>query len=264
MKRIKPYLLPGLIYFLIGGFILIILTIIQSFVNDMALKPIDFLIPFLLGGIIGVLVELQNVRLRLATEELRASKEYLEKFARERTAELEETNAFLQRLSLQDELTGLATVRFFVQYIDREWRRAVRNSTQLSLIFTDIDDFKSYNEKYGRQTGDKCLELIALALRDNVVRPGDFVARFDEDKFVILLPDTNIEGALFVAERLKAKVNELKIPYIPSENERIITLSMGLATCKPDRNSSQEDLIRKADEALLQAKTKGANQIVTL
>jgi len=264
MKKIKPFLIPGLISFLVGGFILIVLTILQSMLNGARLNLVDMALPFLLGGIIGSVVEFQNIHLRLAVEELRASKEYLEKFARERTEELEETNAFLQRLSLQDELTGLATVRFFVQYIDREWRRAVRNNTQLSLLFTDIDDFKTYNEKYGRQAGDKCLELIALVLRDNIVRPGDFVARFEEDKFVILLPDTNPEGTRFVAERLQAKISELKIPHPGSKLDQIMTLSMGLVTCNPDRNSSQEDMIQKADLALQQAKSQGANQIVTV
>ena len=177
--------------------------------------------------------------------------------------ELVEANRQLKMLSFIDGLTGIPNRRHFDERIDMEWRREKRHDEPLSLILIDIDFFKTYNDEYGHPAGDDCLNRVATRLKSTFRRPGDFIARYGGEEFVALLPETNGEGALKVAERLRIRIEEMHIAHLKSEVSAFVTISLGVATVKPDKNQTVEDLIKAADKALYQAKTEGRNRVKT-
>jgi diguanylate cyclase (GGDEF)-like protein len=175
--------------------------------------------------------------------------------------ELKRYRDFLENLSLTDGLTGIANRRRFDEVIDSEWRRAKRNQTQMSLVLMDVDHFKGYNDRYGHLAGDDCLRHLARGLMECVRRPSDLVARYGGEEFACLLPDTNAEGAMWVANQMRDKVNYLNVPYEGYTIADHVTLSFGVATMLPLVGQSFFDLIRRADEFLYEAKRSGRNQI---
>ncbi|HWS72818.1 MAG TPA: diguanylate cyclase, partial [Thermoanaerobaculia bacterium] len=122
------------------------------------------------------------------------------------TRDLEEANARLQRLSMQDALTGVANRRRFDELLDLEWRRGIRSPRPLALLMIDIDRFKQFNDTHGHQRGDDCLRAVALALSDSLQRAGELVARYGGEEFLVLLPDTDAAHAARTAEMLRQRV----------------------------------------------------------
>jgi diguanylate cyclase (GGDEF)-like protein/PAS domain S-box-containing protein len=167
----------------------------------------------------------------------------------------------LKALSTLDGLTGIVNRRFFEEYFAREWTRSVRTGKPLSLIMCDIDYFKFYNDTYGHLKGDECLRQVAEALKNAVNRPGDLVARFGGEEFIVLLPETELEGALKVAEVLRDKIESLKIKHQKSLVSNYLTISLGVATAIPSREDAAMELISSADAALYQAKNEGRNRV---
>jgi diguanylate cyclase (GGDEF)-like protein len=163
----------------------------------------------------------------------------------------------LSSLSMTDGLTQIANRRYFDDFYSAEWRRACREGGSIGLIMVDVDHFKSFNDHYGHLEGDKCLTKLAQQLKAVVQRPRDFVARFGGEEFIVLLPSIQPEGLLVVAERLKQALDNLKIPHEYSNAGNIVTVSMGLAWCEPDKSYLPEQLIAAADEALYSAKDTG-------
>jgi diguanylate cyclase (GGDEF)-like protein len=175
---------------------------------------------------------------------------------------LKKANTELHHLATTDTLTGIANRRSFDHYLEREWKRMLREKTPLSLIMCDIDFFKSFNDLYGHRAGDACLQSVAQALRDCVVRPGDFVARYGGEEFVVVLPRTPAEGAHHIAEQIRTAVRTLGIGHADSAVDPLVTLSMGVAQGVPSPETNAEALLQAADAALYQAKKQGRNRVV--
>ena len=176
-------------------------------------------------------------------------------------AQLEESNRELHRLSSLDGLTGIANRRQFDKMLDQEWQRALRNCTELALIMIDIDFFKLFNDTYGHQAGDDCLKAVALTLDRIVHRPSDMVARYGGEEFAAILPETDIEGALRVAEKMRDTVARLNMRHDASKVSDKITLSIGVASMSPRGNEDPDILLAAADDALYRAKHAGRNRI---
>ena len=176
--------------------------------------------------------------------------------------QLEEANQELERLSVVDGLTKIANRRKFDQYIATEWRRLTREQSPLSLILGDIDHFKLYNDTYGHQAGDRCLNRVAQAISKVIKRPADLVARYGGEEFVLVLPNTDIKGAKHLAQQVRLQIEALKIPHINSTLDLYVTVSLGVSCCIPNSNLSFDVLVAAADRGLYQAKEMGRNRVV--
>ena len=174
--------------------------------------------------------------------------------------ELEVANELLQRLIALDGLTQVASRRRFDECLQQEWLRLARDQLPLSLILCDIDFFKVYNDSYGHIAGDHCLQQVARAIDESVKRPADLVARYGGDEFAVILPHTLPEAAIAVAENIRARVKALEIECAHSQISPYVTLSLGVASIIPERESSPKVLIATADKALYQAKAAGRNR----
>lgn len=186
----------------------------------------------------------------------------------------------LRLLVSQDGLTGLANRSAFDQQLVREWGRALRQGTPLSVLMVDVDYFKRYNDRYGHQDGDECLRLVAAGLRKAVKRADDFVARYGGEEFVLLLPQTDSAGAAHMARQLLEAVGVLKIPHADSTVGPHVSLSVGVSTLELDKADGQRGqdadarnsqlmlgsarLVKAADQALYAAKRAGRGRACSL
>ncbi|MDR2688719.1 MAG: diguanylate cyclase [Azoarcus sp.] len=179
------------------------------------------------------------------------------------TRKLDEANRELQRLSAVDGLTGIANRRCFDETLLREWRRCSRAALPLSLLILDVDSFKAFNDHYGHQMGDECLKAVARVLKNDSRRPDDLVARYGGEEFAAILSDTMLDGALMVAETMRAEVQALGISHSWSVAATVVTISVGVASIIPPRGSEGgiSALIKAADDALYCAKESGRNQV---
>lgn len=175
--------------------------------------------------------------------------------------ELEKVNEKLSRLSSLDGLTGIANRRHFDQIFEKEWQRARRTGSALSLLFLDIDFFKYYNDTYGHQEGDDCLRKIAAAAGSVLKRPGDLLARYGGEEFVIILPATEVDGACEVAQEIRTAVETCNIPHSASKISDHVTVSIGVAGGKVSLTDRPQELLALADKALYEAKNGGRNQV---
>lgn len=183
----------------------------------------------------------------------------LERKVAERTEELALANTRLERLSVTDALTGLANRRRLEEVLGGEWERARRAKTPVALAMVDIDHFKLYNDRYGHAGGDRCLQRVAALLRRHL-RGADLVARYGGEEFAVVMPGANLDAALRAAERLRAAVVALAEQH-PLVSDRIVTVSIGVASMIPPRGSRVEQLSELADTELYRAKRSGRNRV---
>jgi diguanylate cyclase (GGDEF)-like protein len=178
-----------------------------------------------------------------------------------RTQELQQANAALSRLSRSDMLTGVANRRACAEFLERAWRNALREQRPLSLLMIDIDHFTAYNDTYGRAKGDICLKALAEVISGVTCRASDLVARYGGEEFVVVLGNTPLEGALQVAEEIRAAVQELAIPHRGAPRPGILTVSVGVTSTVPSRGSTADSCLTAADRAMSAAKEQGRNQV---
>lgn len=179
-----------------------------------------------------------------------------------RERKLREMALELESQTLVDGLTGIANRRRFDLHLEDEFRRAKRNGSPISLIMIDVDSFKDFNDNYGHQRGDGCLVEIAAALVRVLNRARDLVARYGGEEFTVVLPDTNEDGALQVAEAMRAEVENLCVEHGFSGVARHVTISLGVSTLVPEHATTTSSLVHAADRALYQAKRSGRNCVM--
>ncbi|RAR59201.1 diguanylate cyclase (GGDEF)-like protein [Paraburkholderia unamae] len=171
-----------------------------------------------------------------------------------------ETQKEFERLSVTDGLTGLFNRRALDQRMESEWQRARRQGEPLSVLFVDIDRFKLFNDFYGHSEGDKVLAAVASAIRAASRRATDMVARYGGEEFAVVLPATNFDGAVIIAEAVRREVASLGIVHEHSEYGAV-TVSIGSATCVPRESEGAQALLRAADAELYAAKEGGRNKV---
>jgi diguanylate cyclase (GGDEF)-like protein len=177
---------------------------------------------------------------------------------------LRDANNRLQQLSFLDSLTGIPNRRQFDLCLIKEWDRAIRFRTPLSLLMIDIDFFKNLNDHYGHPYGDECLARVASALQSSLRRPHDMVARYGGEEFAVILPNVDAAGALKIADTMRQAVADLELTHAASGIHGYVTISVGASTQQPRRDHSAENLLTSADSALYQAKCSGRNRVETM
>ena len=168
----------------------------------------------------------------------------------------------IERLGLYDSLTDMPNRRNFDAHVEMEWKRSFREKKYISFLMLDVDKFKMYNDAYGHPQGDMLLKIVAKIFIAATRRPADMAARLGGEEFGIVLPDTNLEAALAIAEDIRAAVEVARIPTIDDSFITSTTISIGVASCEPSDSGSVQKLIAKADENLYTAKNSGRNKVV--
>jgi len=178
--------------------------------------------------------------------------------------DLQQANEKLEALSATDPLTGLANRRHFNHFLEQEMQQTRREHHPLSIIMIDIDYFKPYNDNYGHLAGDEALIKVARALSSSLTRPMDLAARYGGEEFVLVLPNTDLEGAIKIAERVQESIQALHLRHeytqLPS---KVMTISMGISEMKLQTDGAAESFIHRADMALYVAKEAGRNNYST-
>lgn len=175
--------------------------------------------------------------------------------------ELKRYKDILKRDSRVDGLTRIPNRRRFDEALAAERERARRSHAPLAVLMIDLDLFKAYNDTYGHLQGDDVLKLVAKTLYHSLQRPGDLVARWGGEEFAALLPQTDLQGALMVGERLRTAVLELQIPHESSHIAKVLTISVGVAASQEGDPHSYDLLLQRADEAVYRAKDQGRNRV---
>lgn len=230
---------------------------------DIAPKPLDNSTAVLLAALRSLYHVLSEQNRDLASANQR-----LEQRVAERTTELAhanrkltEFNLRLEALSNTDGLLGIANRRYFDDRLAVEWRRAVRERQAVSLLMIDVDHFKHYNDAYGHQAGDRCLQSVAQAALSAVRRPTDLLARYGGEELVVLLPNTDLNGATLAAQNIRKAISDLHIQHADSPVAGEVTVSIGVAMMTPDQATRSSALIAAADNALYAAKEGGRNRM---
>ena len=166
----------------------------------------------------------------------------------------------LQALSRTDPLTQLSNRRAFDEFLSEVWQQSIRTSQSVGILVIDVDQFKSYNDRYGHPQGDEALKQLASVLRDVASRSTDMCARVGGEEFVILMAATDDEGSLQVAREVQKKLEEERIEHQASATG-LLTVSIGINNVVPDKNAATETFIEHADQALYRAKDLGRNRI---
>lgn len=174
--------------------------------------------------------------------------------------ELKRRTDMLEQRTLVDALTGVGNRRAYDLILEAEWRRLQRKNSCLSMLIVDIDQFKLYNDYFGHREGDDCLEKIAMTLNKVIGRASDQLTRYGGEEFVLLLPDTPLQGAIELSEKVMQHIRELNIPHSPGALQSRVTVSIGGACLYPNKNQLPESLFMLADKQLYRAKETGRDR----
>ncbi len=173
----------------------------------------------------------------------------------------------LEALAMTDSLTGLGNRRAFNEVLEREWARARRGNSEVSLLMLDVDNFKGVNDRFGHDVGDDCLRAIGHTIATVGKRAGDMAARYGGEEFALILPETDAEGAAEVAERLRKAIKRLDLPHgRNAEHDSVVTVSVGAVTVVFNAGGkpvTPGNLLKAADTALYKAKQQGRNRVET-
>lgn len=205
------------------------------------------------GILLGYLLEHRDRIMFLQSELLSLEKRKVDQLSQE-----------FSRLSREDVLSGLANRRHFNEVFQQEWDRARRDKRSLGLVFVDVDHFKLFNDTHGHVEGDKALSMVGVALKMALRRSGDMAARYGGEEFVVLLPGTDLNGAIEVAQKVARAVQSLRIAHRSSSVGEYVTVSMGVAAVMPEGDMRSAQLLTQADEAVYAAKEAGRNCIMTV
>ncbi|MEM7019926.1 MAG: diguanylate cyclase [Pseudomonadota bacterium] len=262
-------------YFLVS-IIMVLLSIVLSLLFDLDIIThlffaFDFflitsvleaaLLSFALADRINTM-QSDNIRMQselLATE--KALNEELEQQVSERTEALTKANEVLEKLSNEDGLTQLYNRRYFNNSLQNEWQRLQRRHQPLSLIMLDVDHFKRFNDHYGHQAGDECLQQVAQIIKQNAKRSYDIAARYGGEEFAVILPHTEVHDAIGVAESIRSDVEQLAIPHVGSPDKDILSISLGVASIVPQGQGDGRKLVAIADAALYVSKENGRDRV---
>lgn len=202
--------------------------------------------------------ETAQAQKKLLDHQIRANED-LDRIVRQRTEELEIANARLKEMSATDGLTSLLNRRAFEEIYEREFKRAYREKSSLAILMIDLDHFKKINDQHGHPFGDRCLVSAANIIRANLRRPPDIAARYGGEEFILLLPNTDADGALCVANNI---LRDLASNVVREGNLALrLTASIGVISRTPDEELEREALLKMADERLYQAKANGRNRV---
>jgi diguanylate cyclase (GGDEF)-like protein len=235
----------------------------KSLVNAGTLFVIIFLLTLvvLYVGIGFFLKQLQRLQQNLEVKVHKRTRA-LQEVNAQLSSEIQERKriqATLEDISEKDVLTRVYNRRKFDTYYTTEWNAAKREKRVISLLMVDIDCFKAYNDCYGHLAGDEALIDVATVIHETVSRPRDLVARYGGEEFVCVLPETTMDAAVLLAEKMRERVETLCIPHAESSNAEAITVSIGVASLIPEPSQTKEDLVQMADKALYKAKNSGRN-----
>ncbi|MEM8930029.1 MAG: diguanylate cyclase [Acidobacteriota bacterium] len=200
----------------------------------------------------------EGERLRREVEKVLESRD---EEIRSRTVELQTANMQLERLARQDGLTGIANHRRFLEFAEQCWRICVREDKPMSVLMIDVDHFKAYNDIYGHQAGDQALRRVAETIAGIARRPLDLAARYGGEEFSVVLSHNDLDDARHLAEQARREVLALDIPHSGSAESDRVTVSVGVATVVPQRDTDVGMLISLADRALYRAKRNGRNRV---
>ncbi len=167
-----------------------------------------------------------------------------------------------KNLAFTDGLTNIANRRFFDSYIEEQWHK-IRQGKDLSLIICDVDFFKAYNDTYGHQAGDECLKKVAKAIT-SAIRSSDLAARYGGEEFVVVLPNTDMQTALLVANRIRFKIKAMQIPHEKSQVSPYVSISLGIASVNNNNPHTFQELIVLADKGLYMAKQQGRDRVIVV
>jgi diguanylate cyclase (GGDEF)-like protein len=232
--------------------------------NDVLLKPHSHrFIDYLYKPVPPQLLE-SRIRFFLEIHKLKRDNDAQAEALIHKEEELRALRTKFEDLSQFNSLSKVPDRRRFDEVIDLEWRRSLRTGRVLSLIMIEIDFFKEYVERHGTQAAEECIVKIAQTLSNTVKRSPDFVAHFGRNKFVAILPETEEEAAVFVAEKMREEVETLHIPHNNSTVSNNITVSLGIASLSPSPDSVLSDFVDTADRLLTRAKRQGGNRVLVM
>jgi diguanylate cyclase (GGDEF)-like protein len=167
-------------------------------------------------------------------------------------------NKALESLAWTDGLTSLGNRRRFDQALEDEWTQALVSGLPVAVIMLDVDNFKAFNDTYGHQGGDQCLAAVGLAIATASKRSSDIACRYGGEEFALVLSNTSVENAMVVADRIRRTIEDRQIPHKTS-SFGTVTVSVGVASCVPQRRGEQNSLVAQADAALYSCKERGRN-----